>query len=267
MTDKSLQGGTTNEGKVLRSGAHVLRPSTPHTTSVHALLGALNEAGFDGAPMPVRVDGEQREVLTFIEGDVPLVPYPAWSQSDAALVSMGQLLRRLHDASRGFDAHKFAWSEALADPVKATTGGRTVMCHNDVELSNVVFRDGTAVAFIDFEFAAPGRPMYDLAQLARLCVPIEHEVDQKRMGWLAADRSLRLRVLADAYGVEQAERAELLGAIDDALEVIEKFVRQSTDVTDPAARITLAATGGLKKYDRRSEWWGRHRKSFAEALG
>ncbi len=46
------------------------------------------------------------------------------------------------------------------------------MCHNDVEPSNVVFRDGIAVALLDFEFAALGRPVYDVAQLARLCVPI-----------------------------------------------------------------------------------------------
>ena len=50
------------------------------------------------------------------------------------------------------------------------------MCHNDVEPSNVVFRDGIAVALIDFEFGAPGRAAYDLAQLARLCVPIEDDV-------------------------------------------------------------------------------------------
>ena len=69
-----------------------------------------------------------------------------------------------------------------------------LVCHNDVELSNVVFRDGIAVALIDFEFAAPGRPAYDLAQLARLCVPIDDEVDRARVGWRPADRPARLRL-------------------------------------------------------------------------
>jgi hypothetical protein len=83
------------------------------------------------------------------------------------LASTAALLRGLHAAARGFDAFGLGWSDELADPA-----GGTVVCHNDVCPENVVFRDGIAVALIDFEFAAPGRPVYDLAHLARLCVPI-----------------------------------------------------------------------------------------------
>jgi hypothetical protein len=104
----------------------------------------------------------------FIDGEVPVAPYPDWSQSDTALASIARLLRGLHDAAGGFDPQGLTWDDALADPA-----GGTLVCHNDVEPSNVVFRDGIAVALLDFEFAAPGRPIYDLAQLARLCVPID----------------------------------------------------------------------------------------------
>ena len=158
----------------------------------------MRDAGFEGASLPVGVDLDGRERLVFIEGDVPVPPYPDWSQSDAALASVARLLRSLHDAARSFDPRGLAWSDRLADPA-----GGTVVCHNDLELSNVVFRDGIAVALIDFEFAAPGRPVYDLAQLARLCVPIDHEIDQRRMGWLPADRPARLRLVADAYGLDR----------------------------------------------------------------
>jgi len=34
-----------------------------------------------------------------------------------------------------------------------------------------VFREGRAVALIDWDFAAPGRPVYDLAQMARMWRP------------------------------------------------------------------------------------------------
>ena len=98
----------------------------------------------------------------FIDGDVPVAPYPDWSQSDTALASIARLLRGLHDAARGFDPQGLTWDDSLADPA-----GGTLVCHNDVEPSNVVFRDGIAVALLDFEFAAPGRPVYDVAQLAR----------------------------------------------------------------------------------------------------
>jgi len=178
VAEQQLDGGIANAGQVVRVGAHVLRPSTPHSGSIHAFLRAVRDAGFEGASAPVGIDEDGRERLVFIDGDVPLVPYPDWSQSDIALASIARLLRGLHDAARTFDPQALAWSDALADPV---TGG-TVVCHNDVELSNVVFRDGVAVALLDFEFAAPGRPVYDLAQLARLCVSIDNDVDQARLG-------------------------------------------------------------------------------------
>jgi len=149
-------------------------------------------------------------------------------QSDTALASIARLLRRLRDAAREFDHRGLTWDDALADPV-----GRTVVCHNDVELSNVVFRDGIAVALLDFEFAAPGRPVYDLAQLARLCVPIDDDFDQARLGWRPADRPAQLRLVADAYGLDRNGRAELLTAMDDAIDRIEAAVRRRVDAGDP----------------------------------
>jgi aminoglycoside phosphotransferase (APT) family kinase protein len=259
--DQPLAGGITNAGKVVRVGEHVLRPAGPHTASVHAFLRAVRAAGFDGVPAPIGVDTDGRERLEFIEGEVPHPPYPAWSQSDAALASVARLLRGLHDAARGFDATDHSWSDALADPA-----GGTVVCHNDVELSNVVFRDGVGVALIDLELAAPGRPEYDLAQLARLCVPIDDDLDRDRLGWLAADGPARLRLVADAYGLDALGRAELPGAIDDALDAIEVAVRRGVAAGDPATTALWDRTGGQDRFDRRRRWWAAHRDRYAAAL-
>jgi aminoglycoside phosphotransferase (APT) family kinase protein len=140
------------------------------------------------------------------------------------------------------------------------------VCHNDVEPSNVVFRDGVAVALLDFEFAAPGRPVYDLAQLARLCVPIDDDFDQARLGWRAADRPARLRLVADAYALDRDGRTELLTAMNDAIDRIEAAVRRSVDAGDPNAVEMLKRTGGMEKYDRRRRWWTDHHDRFAAAL-
>ncbi|MBV8951585.1 MAG: phosphotransferase [Actinobacteria bacterium] len=261
VTEQRLDGGIANEGQVVRVGRCVLRPSTPHSGAIHAFLRAVRHAGFDGAPKPVRIDEDGRERLMFIEGDVPLVPYPDWSQSDAALASIARLLRGLHDAARGFDPQALTWDDSLADPA-----GGTLVCHNDVCPENVVFRDGIAVALIDFEFAAPGRPVYDLAHLARLCVPIDDEFDQARLGWRPADRPARVRVVGDAYGLDRAGRAELLLTMTDAIARVEAAVRRRVDAGDPKAVEMWNRTGGSERYDRRRRWWTAHHDAFAAAL-
>ena len=257
-----LVGGIANAGQVVRVGPHVLRPSTAHSGSIHAFLRAVRHAGFEGASSPVGIDEDGRERLVFIDGDVPLPPYPNWSQSDTALASIAGLLRELHDVARGFDGEGLSWDDSLADPA-----GGTLVCHNDVCPENVVFRDGHAVALLDFEFAAPGRPVYDLAQLARLCVPIDDEVDQARLGWRPADRAARLRLVADAYGLDREGRAELLSAMHDAIARVEAAVRRSVATGAPNFVEMWNRTGGSERYDRRRRWWADHRDQFAAALG
>jgi aminoglycoside phosphotransferase (APT) family kinase protein len=221
----------------------------------------VRESGFEGAPLPVGVDEDGRERLVFIDGEVPLAPYPDWSQSDSALASIARLLRGLHDAARGFDPYGMTWNDNLADP-----SGGTIVCHNDVCPENVVFRDGLAVALIDFEFAAPGRLVYDLAHLARLCVPIDDDFDQARFGWRPADRPARLRLVADAYGLDRNGRAELLPAMDDAIEVVEAAVRRGVEASDPNAVEMWNRTGGGERYQRRRRWWVDHHNQFVAAL-
>jgi hypothetical protein len=45
--------------------------------------------------VPLGIDDDGRERLEFIDGDVPVPPYPAWAQTDAALESVAVLLRRV----------------------------------------------------------------------------------------------------------------------------------------------------------------------------
>ena len=93
-------------------------------------------------------------------------------------MSVVELLAGLHRAAATFDPTGCDWSPELADP-----DGGPVVCHNDVCLDNVIFRDGLAVGLIDFDFAAPGRPLYDLAQLARHLTPIAADDMTAILGW------------------------------------------------------------------------------------
>jgi hypothetical protein len=262
VTEEPLAGGVANAGSVTRQGRHVLRPSNPHSSSIHRFLAALRAAGFAGASEPVSIDGDDRERLVFIAGDVPIPPYPAWAQSDDALYSLADLMRRFHLAARSFDATGATWSRELAD-----AAGGPIVCHNDVCLENVVFRDGVAVGLLDFEFAAPGRPVYDLTEMARMCVPVDDDVSAARLGWAAADRPARLGLVADAYGVDRAVRHELLALLDDSIARGGEFVRRRVDAGDPNFTRMWAAMGGAERFDRRRRWWAEHREHFARALG
>ncbi|MBE1609778.1 hypothetical protein [Actinopolymorpha pittospori] len=48
-----------------------------------------------------------------------------------------------------------------------------------------------------------------------------------RIGWLPADRPARLRLVADAYGLDRGGRVELLAAMNDALARVEAAARRS----------------------------------------
>jgi len=256
-----LAGGVANAGSVVRVGDHVLRPSNPHTRSIHTFLRAVRDAGFDGASRPISIDADGRERLGFIEGDVPVPPFPHWSQSDSALASVADLLRRLHRAARGFDPHGLTWSAEMADPA-----GGPIMCHNDVCLENVVFDRGVAVGLLDFDFAAPGRPVYDLSQFARMCVPIDDEPNAARVGWEPANRPARLRLVADAYGLDANGRTQLMVLLGESIARGGEFVRRRVEAGDPNFIKMWEEMGGMERFDRRRHWWADHHDDFGSAL-
>jgi Phosphotransferase enzyme family len=201
-----LLGGTANRGQVHRVGDTVRRPLRPSATGVHALLRHLEAVGFDGAPRVLGVDEDGREVLSYVPGDAVIAPAPPWGLTEPALRSVGELLRRFHDAAAGFDSSPYAWPHRPPSP--HDTGG---MLHNDPNLDNFVFRDGRAVALIDFDLAAPGAPLWDVAAAARLWAPLRSpsDVDDTRRHRAIA----RTRILVDAYGLDEAGRVGLVEAV------------------------------------------------------
>ncbi len=201
--DEVLVGGTSNSGLVVRVHDTVRRPQTRASPTVHALLRHLEAVGFEGAPRHLGEDEEGREVLTYVQGDVPTLPYPGWALTDEALQSVADLLRRYHCAVAGFDPTGRTWGSDV--PAGFRDG---LVGHNDPSPDNVVFRDGRAVALIDFDLASPGSALWDVALFARLWVPLRDPVDVNDD---RADRALaRLRLAVDAYGLPAADRARVV---------------------------------------------------------
>jgi Ser/Thr protein kinase RdoA (MazF antagonist) len=135
---------------VVRVGNTVRRPPRMNAEFVHALLDHLAAAGFDGAPRFLGSDPQGRDILSYIEGEVPAEL--DW-HDDVVLFAAGRLIRRFHDATVGLLAR----------------GGATrleVICHNDPSPCNFVFQSGIPVALIDFDTVAPGTRRMDLAYAA-----------------------------------------------------------------------------------------------------
>ncbi|NUW02490.1 phosphotransferase [Streptomyces sp. CAI 127] len=253
-----LSGGLATAGAVLRRGDTVDRPAPPHVALLHAHLRALREQGFDGVPVPLGVSASgHREQLSYVPGEVVVTPYPDRTWTDHALRSVGALLRRMHGAAAGVPFDRAAgWPADLADPEGATAPG-AVVCHNDACLENVVFRDGRAAALIDFDLAAPGRPVWDVAMAARYWVPMR--------GRPGLDPAHRLRVLAGGYGLGRADRAALPRVIEQATGVCRAFVERRVARGDAAYTAAYERSGRVA-WDRHQEWLADHRPALTAAL-
>lgn len=200
--EAALDGGTANRGLVVRVADTVRRPQSPASPAVHALLRHLEAVGFEGAPRYLGQDDNGREVLSYIEGDVPLLPTPSWALTEDALASVASLLRRYHEAVASFDPTPYPWRTPVPTPYR--TG---LVTHNDPNLDNVVFRDGEAVALIDFDLAGPGSVVWDVALAARLWVPLR--APEHTPAELVDDVAARLRFFAEAYGLAPEIRRSL----------------------------------------------------------
>jgi len=260
-----LQGGVANAGEVVRIGTEVRRPSNPNSPTIHRLLDHVRDAGFEGASQPIAVaDGTER--LVFVDGDVPIPPYPDWAQTDAVLASTAHLIRGLHDASAGFDQTGATWSRELIDRHADPAADEIVICHNDVCMENIVFRDGVAVALLDFDFAAPGRRAHDIAAFARMCVPIDDDEGAAQLGWRPTDRPRRLAVIADAYGLDSDQRSELLACLDDTIARGGEFVLRHVEAGEQAFIDMWDEMGGMARYDARRAYWSANRTLYEQAI-
>jgi hypothetical protein len=200
-----LPGGTANRGLVIRVGDTVLRPTAPCWHATHSLLAHLAAAGFDGAPRVLGVS-PPTEMLTYIDGQAAVPPVSADTLTDAALVSVADLLRRYHLAAASFDPAGYRWPRPI--PARFRTG---LVSHNDVHPANLVFRDGRAVALIDFDLAGPGSAAWDVAAAARYWAPLldEQDITDSRQG-----RALeRFRIFVHACGLTRAERRQVAEAV------------------------------------------------------
>jgi Ser/Thr protein kinase RdoA (MazF antagonist) len=195
-----LAGGNVSEG-VVRVGDTVRRPAGPWTPAVHALLAHLHEVGFHAAPRPLGLDEQGREVLGFVPGATVWPDRFTEVEPRARLARVGRMIRQFHDAVAGFTPPPDAAWRVVIPP--EDDGGGEIIAHHDLAPWNLV-TDGAGWTFIDWDSAGPGSRLWDLAYAAKAFVPLSADPT-----WRRPDAAARVRVLADAYGLDEEQRRRL----------------------------------------------------------
>ena len=149
--EEALHGGVANRGRVVRVGPHVLRPSSASSPSVLAFLRDVRAAGFDGVPRPVGIDADGRAARVhrgrWADGPLPQlgVDGRGIDVGGGAHGALRPRIGRLRPGPAGIDLER-----RIADP-----SGGPIVCHNDVCLENVVFRDVSCTARLRLLRARP----------------------------------------------------------------------------------------------------------------
>jgi hypothetical protein len=242
-----LRGGFVNA--VVRVGDTVRRPAPAGARFVRDLLRHLEERGWPGAPRHLGVDERGREILTFVEGHVAWeASQPAGVRSAESLVRAAQLLRQFHDLTAGSEL----------------AGDQEVVCHNDLSPKNTVYRDLghglRPVAFIDWDLAAPGARIHDVAHVCWQYVGLGPGTAD------IAGAARLVRMIADAYGLtDRTGLTELVETILWWQDRCWRGIEAAADAGEPAMA-RLRELGAAAEVRAAHRWTARHRRVFQLAL-
>ena len=195
-SDSKLSGGNVNN--VVRRGVTVHRSPNKATPTIHRLLRHARAQGIDWIPEPLGFDDQEREILSYMPGEVPH-DMPGWIWSESILLSIAHALRQWHDATANFDSTGATWNLAIHEP-------SDVICHNDFAPYNCAFIDKKFCGAFDFDFCSPGPRIHDLAYAAYRFIPLMPPADaqlednsRERSPFSVAEMRLRCATFLAAY--------------------------------------------------------------------
>jgi tRNA A-37 threonylcarbamoyl transferase component Bud32 len=206
---------------------------------VHAVLGHFERHGWGGAPRFLGEDENGRDVLEFVEGTVPWGRAPDWVRDPGTLAAAGRLVREFHDLTAG----------------TALAGDHEVICHNDLSPKNTVYRAGRPVTFIDWDNAAPGRRVHDVAHVCWQFAGLGPQIaDAAEAGRLAGAVVAGYRLGAD-------DRAELVETILWWQERCRRGILARAEAGDPAM-VALRDSGIAGEVRAAHDWTARNRAAL-----
>jgi hypothetical protein len=256
--DIKLTGGRSD---VKRRGDLLLRKAEHWSASVQFLLKHLEQKGFSGAPRVISpgIDHDGWETLSFIEGDI-VHPKP-WS--DEGIVTIGLLLKKLHDATSDFMPPRNAiWRPWFGRDL----GNRNkIYGHCDFAPWNIISNNNIPFAVIDWENAGPVDPMIELAHACWLNVQLVDDDVAERAGLAPIENRIhQLKLMFEAYGLPKTKKDVFMDALisivvcDAADQAIEANI--TPDCQD------AAPLWGLAWRARSAAWIIRNQKSVEKAF-
>jgi len=233
MSEGQLPGGNVSAG-VVRIGDTVRRPTGAHTPAVHALLRHLHDVGFSRVPRPLGIDDRGREVLTFVPGVAVHPNHRHLLDPVESLGELGRLIRDLHDAAAEFVPPPDAqWQVVIPDV------GAELIVHHDLAAWNLIAGPDGGWSVIDWDTAAPGTRLWDLAYAAHSLVPLTADATEA-----ATDPGTRLRSLADGYGLDEQQRRRLVELLPLRTAAMRDLLATGADSgTEPWASLWAAGHG------------------------
>ena len=211
-----LLGGRLTPG-IVRVGDTVRRPPKSNADFVHDLLPWLEGQGFRFAPRFLGIDEQGRDILSYLEGHT-------WSGGgsglpDDLLIQAVRAIRHLHDVTAG---------SQLAQ-------GHEIVAHNELGPHNTIFHKDQLIGFIDWDDAAPGTRLRDLANAVYNYVDVGPWANQT-----ADEQAKRIHLMCAAYGW------------DDPIAIVNDFeadLQQALRNHQQAGR-----TGAIKVFEEEVAW-------------
>ena len=176
LAEIPLLGGQLTPG-IVRVRNTVRRPPRGNAAFVHDLLLFLEDQGFPFAPRFFGRDEQGRDILSYLDGAI--WPDSGSKLPDALLEQAARAIRRYHDVTAG----------------SRLSQGREIVAHHELGPHNTIFQEGYLVGFIDWDDAAPGTRLRDLANAVYNYVDVSHWANQT-----ADEQARRIRLMCAAYG-------------------------------------------------------------------
>ncbi|MER5216399.1 phosphotransferase [Streptomyces sp. NPDC002838] len=244
MEESVLGGGAVNE--VVRVGATVRRTPSPRTRYVRDVLALFERRGWAGAPRFLGTDERGREIFDYVEGRAALTPRErAAARTDACLARVARLVRAFHDLTHG----------------TPLAGDQDVVCHNDLAPKNTVYTvtggEWRPVAFIDWDIAAPGERVQDVAHVCWQYLDLGPRVTD------LPEAARRIRLVCDAYGLDG--RGRLLDTILWWQDRCRRGIQAGAERGEPAM-VGLRESGAVDEVRSAWEWVNAHRRELSARL-